>query len=300
MNKTIAAEPMLPQSFLDSMSAMPINDIFGTMFGMGIMPKPAEVQRIIIVKAGGKEIANELDNTNQIFDYKDNSSVCPCRLNGSNFSDTLSKALMPYLEKRSCFAPFLQKRISEEIEKKAFYSSTQGNDYWLESNPDTSSPVKSSNISPVTKALAGLAAIYTGLKLKSLGYGPRQLAEIFTNKPWLRTLLGGGVVWKLQDNIAKANRDESMLRPASDYSDILQNTNFSGHIKTSGLADAILLPNSYIVNAINQEAIQRASESRFPGVGERSKTASFITENNSILNKNDINLLNKRILNIIL
>jgi len=286
MNKAIAAEPTIPKAQLNSMTALPLKNIFSTMLGLGIMPKPAEFQRIIIVKAGRPDIADELERTNQIFDHKYSGTPCGCQLSNSLFSDGLGKSLIPLLEKRSCFTPLLKKRL---MEKEAAYSSTMGPDYWARgADPGLiEEPLK---IGTPAKVLAGLGALYAGLKLHSLGYGPKNLANIFVNKPWLRTLLGGGVLWKIQDSIAKSNVDPTLLRPASDYEGILQDTNFSGHVKTSGLADAVLLPNSYLFNAINQEA------TRLGGGAIFEKTASVRQANNSILSTDNLDALNNKIL----
>ena len=284
MNSTIAAEPKLPNETLDSMSALPLKTIFSTMLGMGIYPKPAEVQRIIIVKVGRKDIADELDRNNEIFDYQDEDGPhCNLDISNRNFSDTLGRALIPFLEKRSCFPSYLKSRIEDSFTKTAYYSSTEpGKDYWMQSGPDTGPMIEHSKISPAMKAIGGLAAIYAGLKLKSMGYGPKQLADIFANKPWLRNLIGGGVMWKIFNSINKANEDDSILRPASDYSEVLQDTNFSGHIKASSLdgfseiGEALILPNAYIYNASNQKSFAIKDEQLF------SKSASSFNKTASI------------------
>jgi len=286
MQRTIAAEPTIPRHVLDSMSALPLRNVFSTMLGMGIFPKPAEFQRIIIIKAGGRDIADELERRNEVFDHKYQGSPCSCHLSNNHFVDGLGKSLSPLLESRSCFTPLLKERL---MDKEAAYSSTQGNDYWArDNNPNLLS--KPMEIGDSAKILAGLGALYAGLKLKSMGYGPKDLANVFTNKPWLRTLLGGSVLWGIQEKMSKSNIDPSLLRPASDYEGILQDTNFSGHIKTSGLIDSILLPNSYIFNAVSQDAKPLSNGAIFE------KTASTTQLNNSILDKSSIESLNKRIL----
>ena len=303
INKTIAAEPILPKDFLNSMSTLPIETIFSTMLGMGIYPKPAEVQRIIIVKSGHPGIADQLEDNNEIFDYEDDS--CPCQMNisNNNFSNTLGKLLIPYLEKRSCFPYYLKKRIEESLEKTAYYSSTEpGKDYWLESGPGTGPGIRHSDISPATKALGGLAAIYAGLKLKSMGYGPKRMAEIFTTKPWLRMLLSGGVFWKLQDMINQSDENDPIMRSASDYSGVLQDSNFSGHIKQSNFNDlvklgefgeAIILPCSYIANAAEQKALITERKHIISGSDDYlSKIASAAIEKNYLLTQRDIDLVN--------
>jgi len=304
VNNSIAAEPILPKETLNSMAALPLETIFSTMLGMGVYPKPAEVQRIIIIKAGRGDIADELDKNNEIFDYQDADGPC-CNLDISNknFSDTLGKALLPFLEKRSYFPLYLKSRMQDSFTKTAYYSSTEpGKDYWLQEGSGTEPMMERSRISPAMKAIGGLAAIYAGLKLKSMGYGPKQLADIFINKPWLRNMIGGGVMWKIFNKVNESNADDSILRPASDYSEVLQDTNFSGHIKSSSLdevEEALILPSAYIFNASNQPSFTVRTKQLFPGAGTPfSKTASSsgaVVGTNTLLTETAIETINNRI-----
>jgi len=298
MDNAIKSEPVIPNETLDAMSILPLNTIFSTMLGMGIQPKPSEVQRIVVVKIGRKDLADELDSNKQIFDHKDHSCPCEMDVSNRNFSDTLSRVLMPFLEKRSCFAPLLKNRL----EKQAYYSSTEGNDYWMEGGPGTGPSLSQYGVSPITKALGGLAAIYAGLKLKSLGYGPKQFADVFVNKPWLRTLIGGGVMWNIHNAISKSKADDSVFVPASDYEGVLQDTNFSGQIKTGSsnegsmaLADSIILPGSYINRAIHQDAIYKDKGNVFPGIGSsmtKSGSNTLLNQLTSSINEDILKVAN--------
>lgn len=282
MNGTIAAEPTLPKATLDSMSVLPLKTIFSTMLGMGIYPKPSEVQRIIIVKVGRKDVADELDKKNEVFNYQDyDGPCCDLDISNKNFSDTLGRALTPFLEKRSCFPSYLKPRFT----KTAYYSSTEpGKDYWR-SGPQEGPFIQPqpSKINQSLAGIAGIGAIYSALKLKSMGYGPKQLSEMFVNKPWLRTLIGGGLMWKIFNKINESKDNDAILRPASDYSGILQDTNFSGHIKSSSLdkiGEALILPSAYIFNASNQRSFATKNEQLFT-INDSSfdKTASMLKSN---------------------
>jgi hypothetical protein len=310
MNKTIAAEPIIEKETLDNISALPIEQIFSTMLGMGIYPKPAEVQRIIIVKAGRKDIADELDKNNQIFNYQGDHD-CPCQMNlsNNNFNDSLSKALIPYLQSRSSLPSFLKTRMEDTFNKTAYYSSTEpGKDYWLREGQS----IEQSTMNPALKAAGGLAALYAGLKLKSMGYGPKQLANIFVNKPWLKILLGGGVMWKIQNAIDQQSSNDPMLGPASDYDNILQNTNLSGHVKSANLnemsklgvvEESIILPSAYINSAVDQTSFKIKEQTLFPGAGlSFNKTASpesLVFGNHTLLTDNAVESLNEGILKIL-
>lgn len=274
MNDAIVAEPMLPAPLLDSMaSAVPASSILSTMLGMGIHPKPLEFQRIILVRVGQKPLADELENRNMVFDY-DDDTVEPQALNVSNqgFNDTLGKLLAPHLQSRSCFPSFLSPRVQAILVKKAAHK-------WL--SPEQDASYEKTKISPALKILGGLAALYAGLKLKAAGYGPKQLAEIFANRPWLRIMIGGGVLAKIYSEIGKKRTPDPILRPASEYENVLQDTRFSGHLTkesstqtvanvlgSAGLAGAILYPSAYILKAYNQKSLRRRGRPLFPGAGQ--------------------------------
>jgi hypothetical protein len=262
MNNTIVAEPQLPKNLLNTTAtALPLETIFSTMFGMGIHPKPIEFQRIVLVNIGEKDMADELENKGIIFNTNDESNPMQINVSNSGFSDTLSKILMPFLDTRSCFPSMLGPRIQTVIIKTA------------EQLP-WETKKKEMNVAP---GLSALAALYAGLKLKAMGYGPSDLVSIF-NKPWLRTLLGGSVVWGLYNEMQKQKYPSLDLPNAIDYKNGLQNTNFSGHIlKQAGvnspghhfglglIGGAALLPAAYIANSWNQKSLQERGVPLFPG-----------------------------------
>jgi len=267
MNNVIAAEPKMSNDFLDPIAkSLPLETIFSTMFGMGIHPKPQEFQRIILIKINQKPLADELDRQNIVFDH--NSDVEPESINISenNFSDTLGRALMPMLSDRSCFPSMLGPRMQIALIKTAAIAAES----------------KAPKIDPALTLLQGMAALYAGLKLKAMGYGPQQLANVFSNKTWLLPLIGGSVMWKLYDDIdKKKSANNPALIPAREYAGILQNTNFSGHIKqaasaeqiknmaratgTGILAAATILPSAYVANAWNRKSLYTTGRPLFPG-----------------------------------
>ena len=278
INNTIIAEPQLPKDLLNSMSiALPLENIFSTMFGLGIHPKPVEFQRIVLVRLGEKKLADDLEENGTIFDTKDNSDPISINVSNSNFSETLGKTLMPFLSDRSCFPNMLGPRIQAVIIK------TAGQLPWNESEK------KEMKVDPkLATVLGGLAALYTGLKLKAMGYGPADLISIF-NKPWLSTLIGGSVLWKLYNEIDKQKNKLDYLPPAREYANGLKNTNFSGHIikeaagKDIGsslgaglIGGGLILPSAYIANSWNQKSMYERGTKAFPGAGINPIAASAI------------------------
>ena len=299
VNGSIAAEPIIPNNVLDAISVLPLETILSTMLGMGIYPKPPEFQRIIIIKTGRPDIADELQKKNMIFDYEDDSvESCPLDISNSRFSDTLGKTLSQFLEKRSCLPCFLKPRL---MEKNAYYSSMEvGKDYWIQPSEGNTNPVQKSHIIPF---LGGIGALYAGLKMKSMGYGPKQIANIFANKPWLRTLLGGGLIWAIQNKMDKSRANDPIFGPASAYEGILQNTNFSGHIKSSSLdalKEAVILPLSYISCATKQASLKHIKKHIFPkSETPMDKESSFngaVTGRSLLISNESIKSLNNTIM----
>jgi len=266
MNTTIAAELRIPNNMLDSMaSSIPLESIFSTLFGLGIHPKPPEVQRIVLVRIGMKPMADELEDQGIVFDHNDLPEPMLIDISENDFNNSLGRALTPFLEERSCFPSLLGPRMNTVIIKSA------GIDNILNPQPQNNKP----GINPGLLTLGGIAALYAGLKLNAMGYGPKQIASTFMDKPWLQALFGGSIMWKIYDEL---NRQKAIQLPsARDYVNSLQDTNFSGHIKTAGklsaslgtglLTSAITLPAAYIANSWNQKSKYTTGKSAFPGAG---------------------------------
>lgn len=230
MQKVIAAEPELPSTLLDSMAtSMPLNNIFSTLIGLGIHPRPHEFQRIILVRIGEKPVADALDDEGIVFDADaDVDPVHTIDTGSQNFVDGLGKVLIPFLEKRSSFPAFLIPRYAEA---------------------DKGSPVAAAiekTKSSLPQSLLGLSAMYAGLKMDAAGMTAADISKMFMNKPWLIPLIGGGILYLIYKKVNEAPTAEmrTLMTPARDYENILQDTNFSGHIKQSALKLPKILDNA--------------------------------------------------------
>lgn len=273
MNSAIVAEPKLPKPLLNSMaSTLQLKTILSTLLGLGIHPKPEEFQRIVLVRMQEKQLADDLDDEGIIFNHKEDVEPQMLDISNRHFSDTLGRLFTPYLQSRSCFPSLLEPRLKVMIIKTG-------------SLEDVDEPMDEYSIHPGA-ALAGLAALYTGLKIRARGFSPKHLAEIFATKPWLRAVIGGGVVASLYDRINESDNQE-LLRPATDYENILQDTNFSGHIKQSGarenalgyglIASGLALPSMYVANVYNQKSLRTTGRKLFPGAGVSPSVAAIGT-----------------------
>jgi len=258
MQRAIPKEESIPNSTLDHMSRYSdLREILSTMLGLGIHPKPREFQRIVIIKIGGPDIADYLDKNNLIFDPNDNVEPIDCPIHRSYFSDPIAKLLMPYMTKRSCFPDYLEPRLEK-----------------IASPFDTED--KSRIITP-TNILAGVAALFAGLKLKAMGIGPRHVLDIMVEKPWIGTMLGAGLAYKalMSDRGKELNK---ILAPAQNYENAFVNTYFSGHPmnKTASIGESLALgaavglatlPAAYILNAYNRKSQYEKGANLFPGAG---------------------------------
>jgi hypothetical protein len=256
MNRTIVAEPQLPTDVLNaSASSLPLRTIFSTLFGLGIQPKPVEIQRIILVRIGQQPLADELESSGIILPMdQDNVAPMPIDISNANFSDTLGRILSQNLESRSSFPSFLcprmmQGKFAAQSPQQNLQAMTAAQLLGIEKKPMV-------NPASVTMGSMGaIAALYMALKMKALGYGPAQLAEIFMSKPWLRTLVGGGAISQIYAQMDKNKSDSAVFAPANVYQGMLQN-GVLGQVKTAGenaMIQSIIYPSIYTLNAWEQK-----------------------------------------------
>jgi len=270
MRRAIVAEPKLPNEIIDSASAaLPLRSIISTMLGMGIHPKPAEFQRIVLIRMGCKPVADELERNNIVFDQNVASQI-PFDFGPNDFSDQLANSLIPYMQARSSMPQFLSPRIVE-IEKNAsipvLLALTMGPGIGATTAPKhedilgiQSKPqdvtMSSAIPSTIISGLAGIGALYAYLKMKSMNVSPETIM-VALSKPWFRNLLSGAAVHEVYRKINEI--DESRLfTPASAYAGRLQDTGFTGiMVKKSSLGVAILYPMAYVKNFYdNRETVQ--------------------------------------------
>lgn len=110
-----AREEDLPTDLLDNLASnSQVSKLLSTLMMLGIQPKPHEVQRIVIVNAGHKDLADELEEKRICFDPDE--ELVPSRtfrdmISRKNFDDSLAKSLYQFLPQRSIYEPHCTKRI---------------------------------------------------------------------------------------------------------------------------------------------------------------------------------------------
>lgn len=109
-------EAPIPNHILDSLAEHPLPKVLSTMTMMGIIPKPQEFQRIFLISNGHRGLAESLSAKNMCFDPMSVEDSTPqaeraIDLGHHNFDGSILNRLLPFMEDRSYFSPFLGKRI---------------------------------------------------------------------------------------------------------------------------------------------------------------------------------------------
>jgi hypothetical protein len=110
-----AEEPPIPTDTLDEMSRHPGHGL-GTAAGMGIVLRPREFQRVMLVGMGRRGLADELDHRGVCF--RCGSHLGADHLAGPALDDIIPRiieALSPLIRSRSAFGPPLMRRSLQVI-----------------------------------------------------------------------------------------------------------------------------------------------------------------------------------------
>jgi hypothetical protein len=99
----------LPNDILDFMGKDPSRSL-STAASMGMLMRPREFQRIIIISSGDKSLADKLDSEGKVFGPTDAETDVP-GLGSHNFSSMIKSILMPFLEDRSVLEPVAKRKI---------------------------------------------------------------------------------------------------------------------------------------------------------------------------------------------
>jgi hypothetical protein len=118
-----AHEPALPTEMLNRLGSLPISSVMSTLAMLGILPKPQEFQRIVLVGAGQRSAADFLDQRGLCFDPLDGDSTPEMEgrlgLDASRFSPDVMRLLAPFMADRSYVAPHLGPRLVIMLSKQA-------------------------------------------------------------------------------------------------------------------------------------------------------------------------------------
>jgi hypothetical protein len=167
VSKTVPAlessEPTLPRNILDDMATKyPLGQSLGTTAAMGMPLKPQEFQRIVLIRLGQKNLADELDSKGECFGPSQNTDES---LPMGGTSGELLSRLLPFLKERSGFGPILKIRITRI----------------------TVEPTKQASPSVISKRvfLDKIAEGYNGYRLRLLTQMPNELPTTLDQHPEL-------------------------------------------------------------------------------------------------------------------
>src|SRR5690606_555982 len=91
------------------MSAVPPENLLSTLGGMGVLLKPREFQRIILLQLGERRLADELDQNGEVFERSEEREDMGVR--PENFLPALAAKLSHLVPRRSFLAPEIECRL---------------------------------------------------------------------------------------------------------------------------------------------------------------------------------------------
>lgn len=105
----IRNETDLPRDVLDLLGRAPLESSLASSGGLGIVLRPREFQRIVLVNIGERDLADRLDDAGAVFPAT--SDRASMSLGSSDFLPALIRLLLPLLSARSAVAPALHGRL---------------------------------------------------------------------------------------------------------------------------------------------------------------------------------------------
>jgi len=231
MDSQIEQEPEIDDDTLDTMAEkQPIGVIARSMLMGGMFPKPREFQRMVLVRAKHKNLADELDRRGMVFNHKGCDGIVP--LDDGIKTDSIPAMLSRYMGERG-FGP-------------AHIPHRSGKIIIIKTSSQKIEP--SSILEPIAEMYNGLKKYASSLRTSDMrAAGPASLS--MSN---VLELLG------IRDG-AKKYSPRVLDTPASEYEGMIVDGDFSGLLEyeldkmSSQIADALILPGAYINSAIEQD-----------------------------------------------
>lgn len=115
-------EPDIPARLQDLLADMPLEKSLATTTGMGVLLRPREFQRIVLIQLGKRDMADDLAASNKVFPKVDEEERV--KFGPDDFMPALARLLAPLLAMRSALGPSVEQRVmvsedKADIEKKA-------------------------------------------------------------------------------------------------------------------------------------------------------------------------------------
>lgn len=255
-----AREPALPRTVLNSLGRQPFPEAMSTLAMLGILPKPQEFQRIVLVNLGAEHHADELDRKCECFDPMSVEEPSQKHLDGLGlshqaFSPYIAKMLTPFLADRSYSAPLLGRRLMITIK--------QADEQPLPRLIKVSADDKERKPVGIIPMLALAAGLYAAYAKKAPPEAVRGLDKIITSNPGLAAALGLGLYATFNSLVkpgAKGNyTDKHYVNPdANDIFARIEQAKQKPYVKVGSVGSAakrllLGIPLAYMASGVLQK-----------------------------------------------
>ena len=187
-------EASLPRHVLDHLAKHPLEDALAAPSALGMVLKPREFQRIILIQIGERPLANQLDTMGGVFGHTD--EVDPLEMSPmGRVGEALKQLLLPFFMARSCATPILKRRILIATKLK----------------PRASSPVPISGDEVMDK----IAALYNGYRQDLAKKAAVVENQLVTDPQLLHGIAGGSIAQAFGGGFGKTASSASVFGPES-------------------------------------------------------------------------------------
>ncbi len=183
----------------DILSGNSASKVLSTLLGLRIMPRPEEFQRIILIKAGNPELADEADRTGTLLMDLDEEPADLPDVSLDNFDDAIANKLAAYCPGASLTRPHILRRVL--LKRAGLFDHNQGQTIATQQLA-TQPTIEQSKVTlhdPMVPLL-GMGAMYMGYAklMNELGLAGNfeaqsKFEQFLLKKPWLIPLLLGSV-----------------------------------------------------------------------------------------------------------
>lgn len=188
-------EPELSEQTQDYLAQFSFDSIASTLASLGILLRPEEFQRIVLIKLGHRKLAETLAAKRLVFD-EGNPGTLPTWANhfGTFDPDAMDEkialAIRPYMADRSVYPEILIARLNR-FEKQATVTYERDSPWW----PMTDEQMRASSgmpgVVPASLALASAYIAYKNVLPAILGEG--SMAQVLKKSWFIPILVGAGV-----------------------------------------------------------------------------------------------------------
>ena len=103
------SEKDLPKDVLNALGVSPLESALSTPSGLGMVLRPREFQRVILIQMGQSQLADELEDKGKVFPKS--KETLPVPMGEEFFSSVLARLLLPMMASRSALGPSIEKRV---------------------------------------------------------------------------------------------------------------------------------------------------------------------------------------------